>query len=222
MLMKIKKVFFCCLSATAFLSATPKAVIFDHGGVLTMGDPDQEKVISFLSKNFNVTNDMILDFKESNLQKKKVSKPDLEFWSEYAKQSGVKPKDGWEEDFDKSFQDPMGVNLKMYALVNTLKEKGVTVGLLSNCNTLAAKLMKKTGLTAPFNPCLFSNELGVEKPDSKVFEILLAKLDLPASEVVFIDDQQRHVDAAKAMGIDAILFESHSQITNELSKRGVI
>lgn len=60
---------------------------------------------------------------------------------------------------------------------------------------------------------------GLEKPDPKIYEYLLEKVRLPAQDIVFIDDLPKNVEAAKRMGIDAILFVSQAQLQEELEAR---
>ena len=69
-------------------------------------------------------------------------------------------------------------------------------------------------------PVLLSYEIGVKKPNPEAFKILLQKLQLSASFVIFIDDRIENVEAAKNQGIDAILFVNPSQLKDELEKRG--
>jgi HAD superfamily hydrolase (TIGR01509 family) len=107
----------------------------------------------------------------------------------------------------------------MYTLVNQLKEQKIPVGLLSNIDERLSKLIRDFGLYEPFNPCLLSCEIGIEKPDLKAYEFLLTQLKLPAEEIVFIDDRPENIEAAKAVGLDAILFESELQLRGELAKR---
>ncbi len=64
--------------------------------------------------------------------------------------------------------------------------------------------------------------MGLEKPDPKAYQLLLEKVELPANEVVFIDDLEENVEAAKKLGIDAIVFKSAEQVRHELAKRGLI
>ncbi len=59
----------------------------------------------------------------------------------------------------------------------------------------------------------------MEKPDAKIYEYLLKEIKLPAQNVVFIDDRLENVDAAKQVGIDAILFASQKQLQKELEVR---
>ena len=108
----------------------------------------------------------------------------------------------------------------MYILVDQLKKQQMPVAMLSNVDTRLANLLREFGLYDPFSPCLLSCEMGVDKPDLKAYEILLNQLKLPAGDVVFIDDRLENVEAAKKMGIDAILFESENQLRAELGKRG--
>jgi putative hydrolase of the HAD superfamily len=94
--------------------------------------------------------------------------------------------------------------------------------MLSNIDDRYTKLIRDFGFYKPFEPCLLSCEMGLEKPDPKAYELLLKTINLPAEEIVFIDDKEENVEAAKAMGIDAILFTSEPQLRGELNKRGVL
>src|SRR5882724_11751542 len=77
----------CTFTATA-LVATPKAIVFDFGGVLT-GEPNREAVVSFLQKSFHMSKD---EFEGINREKRlavKQGKTDEEFWLSYAKTKGI-------------------------------------------------------------------------------------------------------------------------------------
>jgi len=50
-----------------------------------------------------------------------------------------------------------------------------------------------------------SSSVGVRKPDSRIFEIALGHLgELAPHEVVFLDDYQANVDAARSLGLQAL------------------
>ena len=110
----------------------------------------------------------------------------------------------------------------MYGLVDELREQQIPVAFLSNIDERLSKLIRDFGFYEPFDPCLLSCETGIEKPNPKAYEILLAKLDLPAKEILFIDDRPENVEAAKKIGIDALLFESLEQLRKELLKRELL
>lgn len=63
--------------------------------------------------------------------------------------------------------------------------------------------------------------MGLEKPDSKAYDLLIKTVKIAPEQIVFIDDKAENVEAAKAMGIDAILFESELQVKAELARRGM-
>lgn len=113
-----------------------------------------------------------------------------------------------------------GFNSEMFSLVEELREHQILVGLLSNVSLDQAMLLDACGYYEPFDPCLLSCEIGMRKPDRRIYEYLLEELRLPAENVVFIDDRLDNVWVAQQVGIDAILFKSASQIRNELFTRG--
>lgn len=208
----------CLLLATTSLYAAPQTIVFDFGGVMT-GEPNREAVIEFLCASLQLTPS---EFEKANLEKRqavKLGKTDEEFWINFANERGFILPNHWSKQFKSVMKDAIGVNPEMYLLVNELREKQIPVALLSNIDERLSKLVREFGLYEPFNPCLLSCEIGAEKPNPRAYEILMEKLHLPSAEIVFIDDREENIEAAKKLGLDAILFKSSDQIRQELKKR---
>lgn len=217
--MKIRSFFLACCITASLCAEAPKAVVFDFGGVMT-GKQNREAVVDFLQNSFGFTDE---EFERVNQEKRlalKEGKTDGEFWLGYAEKNGIELPSDWVDSLYTVMRESIGVNPHMYQLVDELKDHQISVGLLSNIDERLSKLMRDFDLYSPFSPCLLSCEIGVNKPDAQAYEHLLRELDLPAHTVVFVDDKLENVEAAKGMGIDAILFESESQLRAELNQRG--
>jgi putative hydrolase of the HAD superfamily len=70
-----------------------------------------------------------------------------------------------------------------------------------------------------FHHLTWSCELRMAKPDAAIYLHTLDKLGVAPQESLFIDDIQRNIDAARALGIDGILFQHVAQLRDELSAR---
>lgn len=209
------------LSSLANATAATQAVVFDFGDVLTT-KPNREIVVNFLQQSLHLSDE---EFKKANEEKRQAIKEgstDEEFWLSYAKAHGIKLPPDWKDQFREIMKNAIAVNPKMYELVDELKEKKVHVALLSNIDPRLGKLIQSYGYYDPFDPYLLSYEIGVEKPDPKAFGILIKTLNVPPGDILFIDDKQENVDAAKKAGIDAILFKSEPELRLELSERGLL
>ena len=207
------------MAVTSLFSA-PQAVVFDWGDV--MGSFDRSILVDFMCDSFHFTKE---EFEEANREKWKAlgkGKSDIDFWLELANERMTTLPETWGNQYLSIFELCVDANPSMYALVNELKKNNIPVALLSNATGRQAVILRKMGLYQPFDPCLISCEIGIEKPDQKAFEILLKTMSLPAEEIVFIDDKAANVEAAKKIGIDAILFESPHQLRTELLKRGLL
>ncbi|MEJ7629718.1 MAG: HAD family phosphatase [Nocardioidaceae bacterium] len=55
---------------------------------------------------------------------------------------------------------------------------------------------------------VYSHEVGVAKPDRRIYELACERLDVAPHELVFLDDVQACVDGASAVGIHALLHRS--------------
>ena len=92
-------------------------------------------------------------------------------------------------------------------LIRKLKNNH-SVYLLSNTNAIHIDAFKKQlgnrkwlAFCKLFDKMYLSHELGLRKPDIKIFEYILKKQKLKAEEVFFIDDSPQHIASAKKIGI---------------------
>jgi epoxide hydrolase-like predicted phosphatase len=58
---------------------------------------------------------------------------------------------------------------------------------------------------------LYSHEVGLAKPDQRIFELACERLAVRSQEMIFLDDVQAYVEAAREIGIQAILFTDTPQ-----------
>jgi 2-haloacid dehalogenase len=66
-----------------------------------------------------------------------------------------------------------------------------------------------------------SGTVGAAKPDARAYEIAAERLGRPLDRLAFVDDKQLNVDAAAALGMDAILFTDAAALRTELRSRGL-
>lgn len=50
--------------------------------------------------------------------------------------------------------------------------------------------------------------MGVVKPDIRYFHYILSAISLPATETLFIDDNESNVEAARSLGINGLVFNA--------------
>jgi putative hydrolase of the HAD superfamily len=60
---------------------------------------------------------------------------------------------------------------------------------------------------------IYSHEVGVEKPDPRIYAIACERLGARPEEIVFLDDVERNVEAASAQGWHAIQYRDNAQAT---------
>lgn len=95
-------------------------------------------------------------------------------------------------------------------LLEQLK-KDYRLFLLSNTNEIHyqdyTEVIKREngieGLEPLFEKTYLSHEMGLRKPDPKIFEVVLAENNLKPEETLFIDDSPQHIESAKTLGIKA-------------------
>ena len=72
-----------------------------------------------------------------------------------------------------------------------------------------------------FELSLFSSELGLLKPDPRIYQTLLERWRLPAEQIAFFDDRAENVLGAAEAGIQAWLFEGLENVSACLLPNGL-
>ena len=85
-----------------------------------------------------------------------------------------------------------------------LKAQGFGVYCLSNIAQDTAVLLQRRNFWQLFDGEVLSCEVHMLKPQPEIYQALLEKYDLNPEECIFIDDNQKNVDAASKLGITAI------------------
>ena len=67
-------------------------------------------------------------------------------------------------------------------------------------------MAEELGLADCFDAYVVSAEVGVAKPDPRIYHITLERLDVLPAEAVFVDDFIENVEAARRIGMQAIHF----------------
>jgi len=73
-----------------------------------------------------------------------------------------------------------------------------------------------------FEGTLVSGEEGMKKPANEFYLRLLDKFSIDKDTAIFIDDNQRNVDASNALGLKAILFNDPEQLRKDLLELGLL
>jgi 2-haloacid dehalogenase len=73
-----------------------------------------------------------------------------------------------------------------------------------------------------FESILVSAEVRLIKPDPRIFQLLLERIGREAKACIYIDDSQKNVAAADALGFDAIHFQGAASLRADLAGRGLL
>jgi putative hydrolase of the HAD superfamily len=84
-------------------------------------------------------------------------------------------------------------------------------GVISNAWPDARAAVKPWLNGETFDDLIFSAEVGLAKPDRRIYTLALDHLQVQPVEAIFVDDVQENVEAAQAIGMTGIRFENTEQ-----------
>jgi putative hydrolase of the HAD superfamily len=99
-----------------------------------------------------------------------------------------------------------------------LRQRGLTLGLISNIEDNMTVTLEKLGLTSLLDIIVTSQDAGANKPQPEIFFMALERAGVEPAEAMYIGDQYRvDVLGARAVGIQGILLDRadhHREITD--------
>ena len=90
--------------------------------------------------------------------------------------------------------------------LEALQEMGVKVCLLSNAGVPIRTVLDREGLTPLINGVVLSCEVGLVKPDIRIFQTALDAIACPANEALMVGDSGRDDSGGTALGIRTLIL----------------
>lgn len=107
------------------------------------------------------------------------------------------------------------------AIFEGLGRRGPVYGISNFSRELFDRTVPAYPFLAGFTGLVLSGDVGINKPDPRIYRILLDRHGLEAGGCIFIDDSERNVAAARTVGMDAIHFTGAASLSAALRARGL-
>lgn len=197
-----------------------KAIIFDLGGVL-ITDVPLKQIAEESAQEFSLSVEKIhahlYPTEHWNLLTLGKITED-EYWESFLQAAMINVDKKYLKHKVRSSLRPLVHSTK---IINLLKDHYKLAVLSNHAKEWSEHMKQKFDLFKSFDPIIFSCDVGLRKPDPRIYEIALRRLKCDADECVLIDDKKRNVDAAEKLGIKGIVFEEYSKLVEGLSMVGV-
>ena len=97
---------------------------------------------------------------------------------------------------------------ELHQILPSLRSSGFKLAVLSNRRSPFLDIMQELALEGYFDLIMAAGEVGNWKPDPKVFEPMLSRLDLAPAEVMYIgDNYYADVVGSRNAGIKPVLYD---------------
>ena len=189
-------------------------VIFDLGGVLlrTEDREPRSRLAQRLGMTYEELESRVYGSREA--MRGEISAEDHK--------KAVLNKLGLTEDAMKEFGDEFWggdrMDSKLVEFLRGLRGE-YTTALLSNAwDDLRSLLVELWQIADAFEHIYISAEMGLAKPDPKIYQAVVSDLQKDPSEIVFVDDFIENIQAARKVGWNAIHFRSRKGALLELAE----
>ncbi len=199
-----------------------RAVVFDYGMVLT-GQPDAVAHAALLRLT-GLPLELFEPLYWADRQAYDEGKlTGIAYWQKLLREAGLPTERESVEELNRwdarlwTVQNPV-----MLAWQLELKRRGLLTAILSNIgDAVLASMEREFDWIHRFDVRVWSYQLGVAKPDPAIYRHTLAELGVQPEETLFIDDKRVNIEAAQALGIQAIEFSSVERLREELIAAGL-
>lgn len=197
-----------------------EAIIFDFGGIFldvdylktskAFKDLGMEQFDDYYQQSF--TNPLFADFETGRVEKK-------EWLDGLRKESGCNLTD---QQMTDAWNAMLGkFRTSSIDFLKSLKNK-LPVFLLSNTNVIHHEAFHNIhdeqfgnrNFDVGFDKAYYSHLIQIKKPDAGAYEIILDENDLEAATTLFIDDTEKNIIGAKAVGLQTLLLRNNELVEN--------
>ena len=148
------------------------------------------------------------------------------FWHDvygiFLRELGIPDADGLIDVVYTEFTDPGNYRLfdDVTPVLDRLRDAGLLLGVVSNFEEWLERLLESLGVTPYFDVRVISGVEGVEKPDPKIFQLALERMEaLPAESAYVGDSPQFDVEPATSLGMTGVLLDRRGRFPDHRGPR---
>lgn len=108
-------------------------------------------------------------------------------------------------------------NEELFVYITEELKPAYKIGMLSNASYNVLDLLFTPEQTATFDATALSYELGLVKPDRRMYGAIAERLGVELHECLLVDDKAGHADGARDAGMQALVYESVPQLKADLA-----
>ncbi|WP_106506402.1 HAD-IA family hydrolase [Brachybacterium timonense] len=200
-------------------------VVFDYGGVLSAGHDPIDDLHDVLGGDRDALERAVWEHRLGH-DSGELDAP--AYWGRIAADLGIEnlTDSAAEELQDLDNRYFLRMDPAARALIHDLARNRVRLALLSNASASFGQAVRRADWFEAFSFAVISAEEHVVKPDREIYDILLDALahetggvSVPKA-VVFFDDREANVEAARALGIDAHLWPRNGDDHGDGARHG--
>jgi putative hydrolase of the HAD superfamily len=116
------------------------------------------------------------------------------------------------------FYSAFRVNSGLVECIRALRPRFKTAILTNTPSDMRVVVTQQFHLDREVDTIIMSSEEGMMKPQPEIFQLALTRLGVQPSETLFVDDEPRYVEAARALGMWAVQFNDNAQARREIEQ----
>ncbi len=196
------------------------AIVFDVGNVLHFYDPKpiHQDIISFLGIS---QEEFIKIWNPLTIQLELGVITEDDYWNSFKSQVNSYSTLPSESLLIRKYSEGFKINYEVLEIVKSLKSQGLDLSILSNSIAPHYEFNKKAGLYDNFPILVFSHQVGLRKPDLRIYYLTINRLNIDPKQSLFIDDREENVSAALEIGMNGHVFQNATILESELKNYGI-
>ncbi len=196
-----------------------KTIIFDLGGVLFSNG--LLEFIEFLQTNYAIPKDKSLQVLEGELgtayRTGRVSRD--EFWYKAVRQLGI---DDAIDTLEEKWITAYRIDEDVKKIILSLRKNYKVFYLSDNVKERVIYLERKYNFLELFDGGIFSHDVGVRKPQEKIYKLAIELSGCKPEEIAFIDDKLSALKPAEHLQLKTVHFIDADTLIKQLKAAGLV
>ena len=195
---------------------TIRAVIFDFGGVLLRTEDQSPRQL--LAARLGLPREKLyyLIFDSESARQATLGKISAEAHWESVRQALEIEKDA-ANDIREAFWAGDRLDEELISYLRGLRPRYKTALLSNAWDDLRSVIQRNWDISNVFDEMIISAEVGIAKPDSRIYRIAVDRLGVLPGEAVFVDDFMDNIESAKAFGLKTVHFQGRQRLYDDLA-----